>query len=1162
MHPVRLYIAVLLVIHSAVLYAQSSTADPLISAIDTKMQVKPPSAEAQSLGSFAEIPVDLYTGTVNISIPIYTVTQNDIQVPVSLSYHGGGIKVTDECGLVGLGWTLNVGGVISRIVRGFPDELNDYDVAGYDNLRFFRWSSLNRFPDFIGAIKNHNGKDNPAHLQEPKTAEDFEIARWIEHYGPLYDDGHFDTSPDNYVFSVQDLSGAFVGTEVSYVQSNQGCRITRKNDRLYQIEDANGYTYSFGAVERQLYPFKVGLGQGITDWNTIQERTTRYNSAWWLTSICSHTGDSVVFRYSPFKQRHFQPHLYAFAQCVREDPVVHHEVDSYYSYPKTTRQDTTYHQLLSEIETTLCRVRFHYTMPADVSVSPRLDSISVYSLTEQNALLQRCKFVYSGNGSRAKLIKVIQQGSSGTQQRYHFRYNPSSARPALEVNDDRRDHWGYYAPQSTGWFEKKTYLSLYPAGLSNDKGANRYASRSTAAEDMLCAITYPSGLTSTFDWEPHDFSLWGELGQTAHKEDNFSVKYEPVTEVVDSFDLCGKENQESLSVTRRIRSGQTITIDMSQYYYNEYIKKWLHCVGDWHADSDYPTPSRPKLVITRNDKEILSRFIDTTTCFFPVTISASRCGEGTYKFELLNPRGTLNDVKDEGECSFYRYIFSQPESDYGRIHISISETKDKEVVIGDKQAANVGGVRIKRITYQSGANDMLIKEYQYVNADGTSSGVLTYPPRHASSYPYVYKRILVPGAMDFIIEAPHLLMLRSNGLPFSLNGGSHIEYARVVEASVSGKGNGKTFVRPANLTEYCYATSADLGCADIDDTDYGTQVPADMLQLTSQAYRRGHLVSKQEYTDEHKTTTYTYDIREESGVSTVTGAIFTTADFREVGIGYADNIHGGTVYPYKNLGIVEYRVIPYNKRLVNQTTTGDKTNTFHSYTYANVSYYSAALNVHMPVTHTTLDAVGDTITQHFTYLSSTNKVTSCITTKQGYIIDAYRYDYDSRYRVIARYTLPIPSEGLPMTSSLSWQQTDSYTYDSVVNQIVEHTDHIASITTTYLWSYRGSYPVAKIVNASYADVVAIVGTQNLRQLTMADAPASLSMLTAIANRLPQCHITKMRYKPLVGVTSITDPMGYTIQYLYDDFGRLQEVYEPNGRGKRILQHIDYHLINP
>ena len=87
------------------------------------IQIQQPSSEAQSLGKFAEIPVDLYTGRTNISIPLFTISYNDIEIPISLSYHGGGIKVIDEAGTVGLGWTLNASGVVNRIVRGMPDEL-------------------------------------------------------------------------------------------------------------------------------------------------------------------------------------------------------------------------------------------------------------------------------------------------------------------------------------------------------------------------------------------------------------------------------------------------------------------------------------------------------------------------------------------------------------------------------------------------------------------------------------------------------------------------------------------------------------------------------------------------------------------------------------------------------------------------------------------------------------------------------------------------------------------------------------------------------------------------------------------------------------------------------------------------------------------------------
>lgn len=80
-------------------------------------------ANAMSLQRYADIPVSLYTGTPDINIPLDTIDNFRLRLPMTLSYHCGGVKVDEHPGWTGLGWTLNVGGVITREVR---DEMDEY----------------------------------------------------------------------------------------------------------------------------------------------------------------------------------------------------------------------------------------------------------------------------------------------------------------------------------------------------------------------------------------------------------------------------------------------------------------------------------------------------------------------------------------------------------------------------------------------------------------------------------------------------------------------------------------------------------------------------------------------------------------------------------------------------------------------------------------------------------------------------------------------------------------------------------------------------------------------------------------------------------------------------------------------------------------------------
>ena len=108
--------------------------------------VIPPSPNSSSLGKYGDWPVSLYTGVPDISVPIYELKGRSLSVPISISYHAAGNKVGEVASWVGLGWNLNVGGMISRSIKGLPDE------SGY----FAYTSSYSNPDDFSSTISNAN----------------------------------------------------------------------------------------------------------------------------------------------------------------------------------------------------------------------------------------------------------------------------------------------------------------------------------------------------------------------------------------------------------------------------------------------------------------------------------------------------------------------------------------------------------------------------------------------------------------------------------------------------------------------------------------------------------------------------------------------------------------------------------------------------------------------------------------------------------------------------------------------------------------------------------------------------------------------------------------------------------------------------------------------
>lgn len=120
----------------------------------------------------------------------------------------------------------------------------------------------------------------------------------------------------------------------------------------------------------------------------------------------------------------------------------------------------------------------------------------------------------------------------------------------------------------------------------------------------------------------------------------------------------------------------------------------------------------------------------------------------------------------------------------------------------------------------------------------------------------------------------------------------------------------------------------------------------------------------------------------------------------------------------------------------------------------------------------------------------------------------------------------------------------------------------AGISTTTIWGYHKSLPIAQIVGAKYSDISSLSVITNAISASDADdydGSTEANLLTALNalrlnSTLQQYPITVYTYDPLVGVTNSISANGIKVTYIYDASGRLSAVKDSNGK---VLKENQY-----